>query len=174
MVVWIDQRLGVGTEGLRFGLVFGAWSVGGLAASLALPRLVRRFAAARIALVAVPCSAALGVTLPFVTSWSVAGVALVVWGVFHQLVVVNTITYRQQVTPEHLLGRVNTAGRMLAWGFGWTAGAFVAGLLVGWIGLFATLVVLSLAEVVATAVAWTSPLRMMADTAAVAEVWPGR
>ncbi len=54
MVVWIDQRLDVGTEGLRFGLVFGAWSVGGLAASLALPWLVRRVAAARIALTALP------------------------------------------------------------------------------------------------------------------------
>ncbi len=52
MVVWIDQRLDIGTEGLRFGLVFGAWSVGGLAASLALPWLVRRVAAARIALFA--------------------------------------------------------------------------------------------------------------------------
>ena len=42
MVVWIDQRLEVGTAGLRFGLVFGAWGVGGLLASLALPLLIRR------------------------------------------------------------------------------------------------------------------------------------
>jgi MFS family permease len=161
MVVWIDQRLGIGTEGLRFGLVFGAWSVGGLAASLSLPFLVRRYAAARIGLFAVPCSAALGVTLPFITVWWVAALALVAWGVFHQLVVVNSITYRQQVTPEHLLGRVNTAGRMLAWGFGSVAGAFLAGLLVGWLGLFGTLVVLSLTEVVGAVVAWTSPLRTM-------------
>jgi hypothetical protein len=170
MVVWIDQRLDVGTEGLRFGLVFGAWSVGGLAASLALPFLVRRYAAARIGLVAVPCSAALGVSLPFVTSWWVAGLALAVWGVFHQLVVVNSITYRQQVTPEHLLGRVNTAGRMLAWGFGWTAGAFLAGVLVGWLGLFATLVLLSLTEVVGAVVAWTSPLRRLVVVRADVEV----
>jgi MFS family permease len=159
MVVWIDQRLDIGTEGLRFGLVFGAWSVGGLAASLALPWLVRRVAAARIALTALPVAAAVGVVVPFVTSWWVAGLTLVLWGVFYQLVVINSVTYRQQVTPEHLLGRVNTAGRMLAWGFGWTGGAFVAGALVGWLGLFPTLVVLSLTEVVAVVVAWTSPLR---------------
>jgi hypothetical protein len=161
MVVWIDQRLEVGTAGLRFGLVFGAWAVGGLAASLALPFLVRRYAAARIGLVAVPCSAAVGVAVPFVTSWWVAGVVLVVWAAFHQMVVVNSITYRQQLTPEHLLSRVNTAGRMLAWGFGWTAGAFAAGALVGWLGLFPTLVVMSMAEVVAAVVAWTSPLRLL-------------
>ncbi len=166
MVVWIDQRLDVGTEGLRFGLVFGAWSVGGLAASLALPFLVRRYAAARIGLVALPFAAAVGVLVPFLTIWWVAGAAMTVWGAFYQLVVINSITYRQQVTPEHLLGRVNTAGRMMSWGFGWTGGAFVAGVLVGWLGLFATLVVLSVTEVLAVLVAWTSPLRtQVTDTA---------
>jgi MFS family permease len=167
MVVWIDQRLGVGTEGLRFGLVFGAFSVGGLAASLALPWLVHRVPAAAIALVASPVAAAFAVVLPLVTSWWLAGITLVLWGVAYQLVVVNSITYRQQVTPEHLLGRVNTAGRMLAWGMGWTGGAFVAGALVGWLGLVGTLVVLSLTHVVAVVVAWTSPLRaQLRDTAA--------
>jgi MFS family permease len=167
MVVWIDQRLGVGTEGLRFGLVFGAFSVGGLAASLALPWLVRRVPVAAIALVASPVAAAFAVVLPLVTSWWLAGITLVLWGVAYQLVVVNSITYRQQVTPEHLLGRVNTAGRMLAWGMGWTGGAFVAGALVGWLGLVGTLVVLSLTHVVAVVVAWTSPLRaQLRDTAA--------
>ena len=42
MVVWIDRQLGLGTEGLRFGLVYGAWAVGGLLASVTLPRLLRR------------------------------------------------------------------------------------------------------------------------------------
>jgi len=161
MVVWIDQELGIGTEGLRFGLVFGAWSVGGLAASLALPALVRRHAAARIALVAVPVSAVVALVIPFVRSWWVAAVLLALWGVFYQLVVINSVTYRQQVTPEHLLGRVNTAGRMLAWGVGWTGGAFLAGLLVTWLGLIPTLVVLSATQLVAALVAWTSPLRRM-------------
>ncbi len=58
-----------------------------------------------------------------------------------------------------MLGRVNTAGRMLAWGMGWTGGAFLAGVLVGWLGLVPTLVVLSSTGAVATVVAWTSPLR---------------
>ena len=159
MVVWIDQRLGIGTEGLRFGLVFGAWSVGGLTASLALPLLIRRVSVARIALMALPAAAVIGVVVPFVTRWWLAGLALMAWGVFYMLVVINSVTYRQQVTPEHLLGRVNTAGRMLAWGMGWTGGAFLAGVLVGWLGLVPTLVVLSSTGLLATAVAWTSPLR---------------
>ena len=100
-----------------------------------------------------------GVLVPFVTTWWVAGLALMTWGVFYMLVVINSVTYRQQVTPEHLLGRVNTAGRMLAWGMGWTGGAFFAGVLVDWLGLVPTLVVLSSTGVLAAAVAWTSPLR---------------
>jgi MFS family permease len=159
VVVWIDQRLGVGTEGLRFGLVFGAWSVGGLTASLALPLLIRRVSAARIALTALPVATLACVAVPFLTVWWVAGIGMVVRGLFFQLVVVNSVTYRQQVTPEQLLGRVNTAGRMLAWGMGWTGGAFLAGVLVGRLGLVGTLVVLSATEVVATVVAWASPLR---------------
>ena len=80
MVVWIDQRLDIGTEGLRFGLVFGAWAVGGLAASLALPWLVRRVAAARIALTALPVAAVVGVAVPLITTWWAAGLALIVVG----------------------------------------------------------------------------------------------
>jgi MFS family permease len=167
LVAWIDQRLGVGTEGLRFGLVIGSWAVGGLAASLALPLLVRRVPAARIALVAVPVAAAFSLVVPFVTSWWLAAVVLVLWAAAYQLVVVNSITYRQQVTPEHLLGRVNTAGRMIAWGLGSTGGAFLAGAVVGFLGLFPTLVVLSLTGVAATVVMWTSPLRaQLRDTEA--------
>ena len=116
-------------------------------------------AAARIALTALPVAAVVGVAVPFITTWWAAGISLIAWGVFYQLVVINSVTYRQQVTPEHMLGRVNTAGRMLAWGMGWTGGAFLAGVLVGWLGLVPTLVVLSSTGILATAVAWTSPLR---------------
>ena len=56
---------------------------------------------------------------------------MVVWGVAYQGVVLNSMTYRQQVTPEPLLGRVNTAGRMLSFGVGWTCGALGASALAG-------------------------------------------
>ena len=65
---------------------------------------------------------------------------MVVWGVSYQGVVLNSMTYRQQVTPEPLLGRVNTAGRMLSFGVGWTCGALGASALAGLIGLRPALV----------------------------------
>ncbi len=134
-VVWLDRVLGLGTEGWRFGVTYVAWAIGGLAASLAVPRLVRFVAPARITLVAVPFAAGLGVVTSRVTTWWVAALLYVGWAAAVTMVVVNSISYRQAVTPEHLQGRVNTAGRMLSWGIGWTGGALLSGILVGPLGL---------------------------------------
>lgn len=165
MVVWVDQRLDAGTSGLRFGLVWGSWSVGGLMASLALPLLLKRASAARIALVALPFSAAVGLVVPFLTLWWAAGIGLLTWSLAFTLVTINSITYRQQVVPEHLLGRVNTAGRMLSWGLGWTGGAALAGVVVSHLGLRDTLIAFSLTGIASTYVAWTSPLRTHRESA---------
>jgi MFS family permease len=123
MVVWCDRVLGIGTAGLRFGLVFSSWSVGGLVATVALPRLLRIATPAAITLWALPVSAVIGVAAAAVTSWPLAALGLFAWSCAYTMVVVTSISYRQQVTPEHLLSRVNTAGRMLAWGLGGTVGA---------------------------------------------------
>ena len=58
-----------------------------------------------------------------------------------------------------MLGRVNTAGRMLAWGLGWTGGAFLAGVLSSLIGLQPTLFTMAGLAGVGVLVAYTSPLR---------------
>ena len=159
-VVWLDRVLDLGTEGWRFGAVYAAWAVGSLAASLALPRLVRVATPARIALVALPVNAVLWFAVLLQEVWWHAGLLMIPWSVAYTLVAINSITYRQQVTPEQLLGRVNTAGRMLSWGIGWTGGAFLAGAVVTFLGLRATLFVFALASVAAVVVAWTSPLRV--------------
>ena len=161
-VVWIDRVLGLGTEGWRFGVSYGAWAVGGLAASLALPRVVRRVTPAWIALTALPVAALLGVVTSRVETWWVAAPLFVLWAAATTLVTINSVTYRQQVTPEPLLGRVNTAGRMLSWGLGWTGGAFLSGIVVGLVGVRTTMLLFALVSVVAAVFAWTSPLRTTA------------
>jgi MFS family permease len=159
MVVWCDRVLHVGTQGLRFGLVFGSWSVGALVASALLPQLLKFATAARIALYTLPVSTILGVSVGLAPNWQLAMVGLLSWGAAYMLVVVNTISYRQQVTPEPLLSRVNTAGRMLSWGVGWTFGAFAGGVLSHQIGVRPAMVAMASLSVVAVVVAWTSPLR---------------
>lgn len=158
MVVWADRQLGVGTSGWRFGVVFGTWAVGELLASVALPRLLRRTTPAAITLVALPVSAPLGMLTALWHTWWMGAAFLTAWGTAYTLVSINAVAYRQQVTPEPLLGRVNTAGRMLAWGMGWTGGAFLAGLLSRWLGLQGTLLAVTAVGLVGVVVAWTSPL----------------
>jgi MFS family permease len=162
MVVWCDRVLDIGTSGLRFGLVYGAWGIGGLTAAVALPRLLKRLPAAAITLYALPFSATLGIVTALMPSWQTAAIALLVWGSAYVLVIVNSVSYRQQVTPEQLLGRVNTAGRMLSWGVGWTLGSIVAGVISSHLGVRPAMVVMGVFGFVAVGVAWTSPLRGIA------------
>lgn len=162
MVVWCDRVLHVGTSGLRFGLVFGAWGIGGLVAALGLPRLLKRLPPAAITLYAMPVSAVLGIVTAVMPTWPLAAIALLAWGSAYVLVIVNAISYRQQVTPEQLLGRVNTAGRMLSWGVGWTVGSLVGGVIGSQLGVRPAMVVMGLFGFVAVLVAWTSPLRAIA------------
>jgi MFS family permease len=159
MVVWFDRVLDIGTEGWRFGLVWSSWSVGGLAATLTLPRLLDRMSPARITLTALPFAAGLGIATSFAPTWPLAAIGLLAWSSAYTMVVVNSISYRQQVTPEHLLSRVNTVGRMLAWGVGWTMGAAAAGILSSIVGVPPALTIVTCVGLVAVAVAWTSPLR---------------
>ena len=100
-----------------------------------------------------------GVVVAMTSTWQVAVAVMVVWGVSYQGVVLNSMTYRQQVTPEPLLGRVNTAGRMLSFGVGWTAGALGASALAGLVGLREALVAVVSVGLVATVYGWLSPLR---------------
>jgi MFS family permease len=117
---------------------------------------------AAITLYALPVSAVLGIVTALVPGWELAAIALLAWGSAYVLVIVNSISYRQQVTPEQLLGRVNTAGRMLSWGVGWTLGSIVGGVLGNHYGIRTAMVVMGLFGFVAVAVAWTSPLRGIA------------
>jgi MFS family permease len=159
MVVWCDRVLRIGTSGWRFGLVYGAWSVGGLAAAVALPRLLRRVSPAAIVLAAVPCSAALGIATSMMTSWVYGAAGLLAWSAAYTLVTINTISYRQQVTPEELLGRVSTAARMISWGLGWTGGALLSGIAGDLIGVRPAMVGMTSLAWLAAASAWLSPLR---------------
>ena len=87
---------------------------------------------------------------------------MIVWGIAYQVVIINSISYRQQVTPEHLLSRVNTAGRMLSFGVGWTGGALVAGALARVLDVGEVMLAMVCAGVVAAAYAWMSGVRTVA------------
>ena len=165
-VPYCDRILGIGTSGWRFGLIYSVWGIGGIAASAMTPPLLRRTVPSRLTLIAIPVSGAAGLAVALSSHWVLAVLAMTTWGLAYQLVLIASITYRQQVTPEHLLGRVNTAGRMLSWGIGWTAGSLGASALAGVLDVRGAMVTLTLVGVLAALYAWTSPLRGISEVAA--------
>jgi MFS family permease len=159
MVVWADRELDIRAGDPRLGVVFASWGIGVLVASLAMPRLVRLYGAARVTLLALPVSAALCVATAVAGNWVAGTVALAAWGAAYMLVVINAITYRQQVTPEPLMSRVNTTGRMLSFGLGWPIGSVLGGVVAEWAGPQAGMLAGALVLGAGVVLAWLSPLR---------------
>ncbi len=159
LVPWADQALGVPPGDGRLGLMFMAWGVGSLGASLVFPRLSRRYGDSRVTLIAMPLSAAGSLACALAGNWLVALATLAAWGVVYLISVLNSVTVRQKVTPEHLLSRVNTAGRMLAWGIGGATGGLAAGALSEATGPRAALILASGVTAAGAVAAWLSPLR---------------
>ncbi|UVS79732.1 MFS transporter [Actinokineospora sp. UTMC 2448] len=128
LVPWADEVLGVRSSGdARLGALFSCWGIGAVVAARTTPRLARRLGRARLALAALPASLVSGLAVLAADHWIPAVAAATVWGWTHSTVVLNAITYRQQVCPDDLQSRVNTTARMLSWGVGQPLGAAVAG-----------------------------------------------
>ena len=170
LVPWADRQLGVQAGDWRLGVVFSAWGVGVLFASLMLPRAVRRVGAARVTLLCLPVSAVLCTATAFAYDWVTGSLALVAWGAAYMGVVINSITYRQQVTPEALMSRVNTTGRMLSFGLGWPVGSVLGGVVAQLSGPREAMLTGALVLALGVVVAWTSPLRHEGSAPAVVAV----
>jgi MFS family permease len=134
LVATVVERFGLPSDDPRIGLAYTALGVGAVLASVALPAMARRHPVDGITI------GALSVALLGLLGWAVsptfaAGLGfLVVWQAGNSLVIVNSITVRNQLTPDSLQGRVNTTARMIAIA-GQPVGAGVAGVLVGQVGL---------------------------------------
>jgi MFS family permease len=120
-----------------FGILLAALGVGSLIGTwLAVPA-ERRLGRVRVLVVAVVLSGA-SLLVPAVTanavlvgaSEVVAGVAIVLWNVV-------TVSLRQRITPDRLLGRMNASYRLVGWGT-MPLGAVLGGVLAEALGLRAT------------------------------------
>ncbi len=113
-VLFVQEVLGLG--GLGFGLLMAAGSVGGLLGSVLGPNVIRRLGPgpSMLLTMSVPI---LGFALTAVTSSAVVvavcfaafGFTAIVWNVV-------TVSLRQTLIPDDLLGRVNSVYRFFGWG----------------------------------------------------------
>lgn len=124
----------MGLDATGFGVLTTSMAVGSLAGSFTVERLERRFGRARLLLLAVLLSAAM-IAVPGLTanawlvgaSFGISGAAVIVWNVL-------TVSLRQRIVPDRLLGRVNASYRLLAWG-SQPIGALMGGLIGEVLGL---------------------------------------
>lgn len=84
--------------------------------------------------------------------------SLAAWAFAFDLVILNGITVRQYVTPDNLQGRVNSTGRMVAWG-GQPFGAAVGGVVAQLTSVRLALVLMAVVTASSAGLGWWSPLR---------------
>jgi len=157
-VVYGVQALGLPDSGAGIGLLFSAAALGSLASSVLLPALNRRFATGSITLGGLTAAVVAVTALALVTNFAAALVFFCAWGAAQTLVIINAISLRQQVAPDHLQSRVNVSARMIAWG-GMPFGAAVGGALAQVTSIEATYLVMALGVGISAAIGWFSPLR---------------
>ena len=106
----------MGLSDAGYGLVLSSSALGGVAGSAAGPWLERRFGRARCLFGAIVLFGAT-LSVPAFTTDVAANVAAFVCASFGSVVWnVITVSLRQRITPDHLLGRMNSAYRLLGWG----------------------------------------------------------
>lgn len=115
LVLFAQEVLGL-FEGWQFGAVTTGFAVGAVVGSLVADRIAKRLSLGTSLVVSIIGMGA-GFVIMGLSSW-----AVVVWlvgvvsGVFIVLWNVITVSLRQRIIPDHLLGRVNSVYRFFGWG----------------------------------------------------------
>ena len=133
-VLFAQDLLGLGPVG--YGILMASVAVGGLAGSLSAEYIVRWLGAGTAMRVGLLIEAGSTGIIAVAREPVLVGAMLALFG-FHAIVWnVVTISLRQELIPERLLGRVNSAYRLLGLG-GMAAGALLGGFIARGFGLAA-------------------------------------
>lgn len=134
VVLFAQEILGLDAAG--FGLLFSAGAVGGVAGSFLAPRLSKWLGSGGNLLVTLVTggltSAAIGLTSNAPLVWvmyTIMAFGIVLWNVV-------TVSLRQAIIPDRLLGRVNSVYRFFGWGT-MPIGIFIGGVVVEVVAGFA-------------------------------------
>jgi MFS family permease len=146
-----DSAMGL-TE-VAYGVLFATIAGGSLIGALLADRIIRRLGRSRSLLLGILGGVAtVGIpvlttnSLVIATVFLLGGVTLALWNVV-------AVSLRQRITPDRILGRINSSYRLVAWGsrpLGAAAGGFL-GELLGLRAVFGVAAVLILATVVGMA-----------------------
>ncbi|MEQ4718680.1 MFS transporter [Nonomuraea sp. B19D2] len=147
------------------GVLLMTGGIGGLIGGLTGGWLSRRYGTARMTWLAVSVASPFGLLLPMTQAdWRVVCFAITSMALSWSATLTNVgqVTYRQTVTPEHLLGRVNASVRFMVWGI-MPLGALLGGLLAQQIGVREALWVIMTGRLLAFLPLLFSPLPRLRD-----------
>jgi len=131
-VLFAQEELGLDDKG--YGLLLAGMAVGGVIGGLVGARVAGALGPARSLHLSILLNGLCPMAIGLLSSaWAVAAVALAE-GVFTVVWNVITVSLRQRIIPDHLLGRVNSAYRFVGWGAS-PLGALAGGLLANAFGL---------------------------------------
>jgi len=158
LVVHADKALGLGPADRRLGLLYAAGAIGSLIAAVILPRASRRAGQGTVTIAGLVIFIVAVIALAGTSAFTVALAVWTIWALARLAVNANGITVRQLLTPDELQGRVNTTGRMMAWG-GTPFGALIGGLAAEAYGVRIAYLALAVPAVISLAVVLASPVR---------------
>jgi predicted MFS family arabinose efflux permease len=128
LVVYANRALHMARVDVRLGLLYTAGELGGLISFAAVPMLIKRLAIGRLMAAFLAANVAALALLATAPSYGWALLLFCSYELVYLMVTSTGITVRQMLTPDHLQARVNTAGRLIAYG-GQPVGAVLGGLL---------------------------------------------
>ncbi|GAA3259568.1 MFS transporter [Nonomuraea helvata] len=155
----------LGLDAGAIGLLMAAGGFGGIAGALANARIARRLGQGPAMWLGIAVPAPLAFVLPWMEAdWRLGLFALYEFSTGAGVVLYNVtqLSFRQAITPEPLLGRMNATMRFLVWGT-LPLGGLIGGALGGAIGVRDTLMVAAIGSCLAFLWLITSPLRTMRE-----------
>jgi MFS family permease len=127
-VLVLHARGPMGLSEGGYGVLLTASAAGSLLASLVTERVEAAIGRAWTLRLAIVTGVGAGLVPALTADRWLVGASMVAFGLGVVLWNVVVVSFRQRVTPDHLLGRVNAGFRLLAWGT-MPLGAALAGLL---------------------------------------------
>ncbi len=126
-VLFAQEILGV--TAFLFAVLGAAGAIGGVLGSVLAPRISKAIGSGTSLYLTFVAAIVTTAVIGFTSNWIVAFVNFAIFSFFGVLWNVITVSLRQTIIPDHLLGRVNSVYRFFAWGM-IPIGLGVGGLLV--------------------------------------------
>jgi MFS family permease len=163
LIVYLARDLGLSAG--QIGLIFSIGAVGGLIGAFLVKPVVRWLGQGPAIWVSTAVTTPFALAIPFARpGWSIwaAAAAFTVVSIGVVIYNVTQVSFRQGLTPERLLGRMNATMRFLVWGT-MPLGGLLGGALGEWVGARETVFIGFGASCLCFLFVFLSPLRTMRE-----------